>query len=165
VEAVKSSSEITAECDREIDATLAMLGSVRPRVGLEQRVMAHLEMAPRLAWYQRLSLAPAGRHRWMLATASGVIVVGAMTVSGIHRHSVMTAPVPAVVRRQMPHPAQQPAAAAASIGVSDHPLESNIARTHRHRGIHRSARAVHPRVPLPPGTVAPLRPALSSAAH
>jgi hypothetical protein len=165
VEAVKSASEIAGEYNQEIDSTLAMLGSVQPRAGLEQRVMAHLDTAPRLAWYQRLSLAPAGRHRLMIATASGVIVLGAVTISGTHRRPMVTAPPPVTIRRQTPRPAQQPVAAAASIGVNDHPLQSNIARTHRHRGIHRAARAVHPRVPLPPGTISPLRPVLSSAAH
>jgi hypothetical protein len=164
MEAVKGASEIAGEYNQEIDSTLAVLGSVQPRAGLEQRVMAHLDTAPRLSWYHRLSLAPSGRHRWMIATASGVIVVGAMTVSGIHHHPIAAA-APATIRRQTPHPAPQPAAAAASIGVSDHPLQSNMARTHRHRGIRRSARAVHQRVPLPSGTVPPLRPAFSSAAH
>jgi hypothetical protein len=139
-----------------------MLGSVQPRAGLEQRVMAHLETAPRLAWYHRLSLAPAGRHRWMIATASGVIVLGAVTIS--HRHTPITAPAP-VFRRQALRPTQQPVTPAGSLGVSDHPLQPNIARTHRHRGVRQTARAVHSRVPLPPGTVSPLRPALSSAAH
>jgi hypothetical protein len=165
MEGVKTSSEMAGEYDQEIDSTLAALGSVKPRPGLEKRVVAHLEMAPRLAWYHRLSLAPAGRHRLMIATASGVIVVGAMTMSGIHRHRMMPTPVPVTARGQRPHPSQQPVAAASGIGVNDHPLQSNIVRTHRHRGIHRSARAVHQRVPLPPGTGSPLRPALSSAAH
>jgi hypothetical protein len=162
MEAVKSSSESAGKFNQEIEATLAMLGSVRPRAGLEQRVMAHLDTAPRLAWYHRLSLAPAGRHRWMIATASGVIVLGAVTIS--HRHTPITAPAP-VFRRQALRPTQQPVTPAGSLGVSDHPLQPNIARTHRHRGVRQTARAVHPRVPLPPGTVSPLRPALSSAAH
>lgn len=164
MEAVKTSSGSGGQYEQEIDATLALLDSVQPRVGLEQRVMAHLEMAPRLAWYHRLSLAPAGRHRWMIATASGVIVVGAVTISGTYRHTI-TAPAPPAMRRESLHPPQQPVAPAASVGVSDHPFQQNIARSHHHRGIRQSARAVHPRVPLPPGTVSPLRPALSSAAH
>jgi hypothetical protein len=162
MEAVKSSSESAGEFNQEIEATLAMLGSVQPRAGLEQRVMAHLETAPRLAWYHRLSLAPAGRHRWMIATASGVIVLGAVTIS--HRHTPVTAPAP-VFRRQALRPTQQPVTPAGSVGKSDHPLQPNVTRTHRHRGVRQTARAVHPRVPLPPGTVSPLRPALSSAAH
>lgn len=159
---MKSSSESAGEFNQEIEATLAMLGSVQPRPGLEHRVMAHLETAPRLAWYHRLSLAPAGRHRWMIATASGVIVLGAVTIS--HRHTPITAPAP-VFRRQALRPTQQPVTPAGSLGVSDHPLQPNVARTRRHRGVRQTARAVHPRVPLPPGTVSPLRPALSSAAH
>jgi hypothetical protein len=156
---VKRSSKIPGECNQVIDSTLAMLGSAQPRAGLEQRVMAHLQMAPRLAWYRHLSLAPAGRHRWMMATASGVIVLGAVTMSGIHHRQVMVRP-PIVQRRQ---PLPQPAAAAATVGISNHPLQPNTVHTRRHRGISRSARAMHPRVPLPPGTAAPLRPALSGA--
>ena len=162
MEDVKSCSEIAREYNQEINATLAVLGSVQPRAGLEQRIMAHLELAPRLAWYHRLSLASAGRHRWVIATASGVIVLGAVTISGTH-HRPAAAPV--VIPQVLPHPAPQAVNAAGSIGVNDHPFPANIARTRHHRGIHQSARAVHPRVPLPPGTMSPLRPALSSAAH
>lgn len=162
MEAVISSSEVGRGYDREIDATLAVLDSVQPRAGLEQRVMAHLEIAPRLAWYHRLSLAPTGRHRWMIATASGVIVLGAVTIYSTHRPPDAA---PAVTHQVVPRPIPQGAAPAAVVGLNSHPFPANIARTHRHRGIHQSVRAVHPRVPLPSGTMAPLRPALSAAAH
>ena len=64
---------------------------------------------------------------------------------------------PTPVAVHVPRPAQQPAAAAGSVGVSNHPLDENKAKT-RHRGVHRSYRAMHEHVPLPRGTAAPMRP-------
>jgi hypothetical protein len=159
MEAVKHSSEIAAQYlaaqyEDEIDATLAVLGSVQPRAGLEQRVMARLETVPRLPWYRVLRLAPAGRHRWMIATASGVIVAGAVTISTIHSHRA--ANQSPIVITQRSRTAQQLIGAAAA--TSEHPLQPNAARTRHHRGIHRGTRATHERVPLPRGSVAPSRP-------
>ncbi|HEY3989576.1 MAG TPA: hypothetical protein VGM02_09785 [Acidobacteriaceae bacterium] len=137
----------------EIDAALAALAAVQPRVGLEQRVLAGIASAPVLPWYRRLSIAPIGHHRWALAAASAVIVAGGVTMTA-YRNRPTAAPVPVAVHA--PHPARQAAAAAAAIGVSNHPLEMNKSKT-RHRGVHRSYRAAHDRVPLPRGTVAPMR--------
>jgi hypothetical protein len=72
-----------------------------------------------------------------------------------YRYHPVAAPTPIAVH--VPRPAQQPAAAAASIGVSDHPMQLNKAKT-RHRGVHKSYRAMHDRVPLPRGTAAPMLP-------
>lgn len=143
-----------AEYTQQIDSTLAVLGSVRARAGLEQRVLAHLASAPELSWYQRWIAIPLGHHRWAVAAASAVVVAGGITL-GSYRHHPVAQPAPVAIH--MPRPAQQPAAAAASIGVSDHPLDTHKVKT-RHRGVHRSYRAVHPRVALPRGTMAPLHP-------
>jgi hypothetical protein len=139
---------------QEVDGALAALAAVQPREGLEQRVLARLASAPELPWYRRLSITPMGHHRWALVAASAVIVAGGVTMT-TYRHRPTPAPAPLVVRA--PRPAQQPATAAASVGVSDHPLQTNKAKT-RHRGVHRSYRAMHEHVPLPRGTAAPMRP-------
>jgi hypothetical protein len=139
---------------QEIDGALAMLAAVRPRVGLEQRVLAGIASAPDLPWYRRFATVSMGHHRWALAAASAVIVAGGITMTTYSRHPV-AAPTPVAVHT--PRPAQQPAAAAASIGVSSHPMQMNKTKT-RHRGVHKSYRAMHDRVPLPRGTAAPARP-------
>jgi hypothetical protein len=138
----------------EIDGALAALAAVQPRDGLEQRVLVSLASAPELPWYRRIATASIGHHRWALAAASAVIVAGGVTMTTYSHHpAAVTMPVAVHV----PRPAQQPAAAAASIGVSDHPLQMNKAKA-EHRGVHKSYRAMHDRVPLPRGTVAPMRP-------
>ena len=148
------------EYTREIDGALAALAAVQPRDGLEQRVLARLASAPEviLPWYRRLAIAPAGHHRWALAAASAVIVAGGVALTTYPRHPA-AAPTPVAVHA--PRPAQQPAAAAAAFAVTEHPFQPNTTpnttRT-RHRGIHRSYRATHERVPLPRGTVLPMRP-------
>jgi hypothetical protein len=139
---------------QEINGALAALAAVRPREGLEQRVLACIGSTPELPWYRCLSIMPAGHHRWALAAASVVIVVGGVTMTTYHPRPTAS-PTPIAVHA--PRPAQQPAAAAGSVGVSKHPLDENKAKT-RHRGIHRSYRAMHEHVPLPRGTAAPLRP-------
>ena len=138
---------------QEIDGALAALAAVRPRDGLEQRVLARLASAPELPWYRHLAIASVGRHRWALAAASVVIVAGGVTMTA-YRHPPVAASTPIAVHA--PRPAHQAAAAAASIGVSDHPMQLNKAT--RHRGVHKSYRAMHDRVPLPRGTAAPMRP-------
>lgn len=142
---------------REIDGALAALAAVQPRDGLEQRVLARIVGTPvvHLPWYRRLAVAPAGHHRWALATASAVIVAGGITMTA-YRHHPAAAPTPVAVHAPV-RPAQQPAAAAAGIAVSEHPFQPSTTRT-RHRGIHRSYRATHERVPLPRGTALPMRP-------
>jgi anti-sigma-K factor RskA len=140
--------------NQEIDGALAALAAVQPREGLEQRVLARIASAPELPWHRGLWILPMGHYRWALAAASAVIVAGGVTMT-TYRHRPTPAPMPLVVRA--PRPAQQAAAAAASVGVSDHPLQTNKAKT-RHRGVHRSYRAVHEHVPLPRGTAAPMRP-------
>ncbi len=144
----------TIDYTSEIDSALATLASVQPREGLEQRILARLASAPELPWYQRWIAVPVGHHRWALAAASVVIVAGGVSLTTFRNHP---AALPAPVAVHLPRPAQQPAAAAAGIAVSEHPLEPNKTRT-RHRGVHRSFRAMHERVPLPRGTVAPGRP-------
>jgi hypothetical protein len=143
-----------AEYTEQIDSTLAALSAVQPRAGLEQRVIAHLSSAPELSWYQRWIAIPFGHHRWAVPVASAVVVAGGVTI-GSYRHHPAAQPAPVAVH--MPRPAQQPAAAAAGVGVSDHPLDTHKVKTH-HRGVRRSYRAMHDRVPLPRGTAAPLRP-------
>ena len=138
---------------QEIDGALAALAAVQPRNGLERRVLARLASAPELPWYHRLAIARVGHQRWALAAASAVIVAGGVTMTA-YRHPTAT-PIPVAVHA--PHPAQQPAAAAAGVAVSKHPLQANKAKT-RHRGIHRSYRAMHERAPLPRGTALPMRP-------
>jgi hypothetical protein len=144
------------EYTREIDGALAALAAVQPRDGLEQRVLARLASAPEviLPWYRRLAIAPAGHHRWALAAASAVIVAGGVALT-TNQHHPAAAPIPVAVHA--PRPAQQPAAAAAGFAVTEHPFQPNTTTT-RHRGIHRSYRATHERVPLPRGTVLPMRP-------
>jgi hypothetical protein len=137
----------------EIQGALAALAAVQPREGLEQRILARLASAPELSWYQRWIAGPAGYHRWALAAASVAIVAGGVSLTTFHHPAAVTTPVAV----HLPRPAQQPAAAAAGIAVSEHPLEPNKTKT-RHRGVHRSFRAMHDRVPLPRGTVAPIRP-------
>jgi hypothetical protein len=137
----------------EIDGALAALGAVQPRDGLEQRVLARIASAPQLPWYRRLAIAPAGHHRWAMATASAVIVAGGIGMTAYRHQSA----VPTPVAVHVPHPARQAAAAAAGLAVSQHPLQANPTKT-RHRGIHRSYRATHERVPLPRGTAVPTRP-------
>jgi|UPI0003689B38 hypothetical protein len=145
---------------QEINGALAALAAVQPREGLEQRVLACIASAPELPWYRRrLSIMPAGHHRWALAAASAVIVAGGVTMTTYHPRPTAS-PTPVAVH--VPRPAQQPAAAAGSVGVSKHPLDENKAKT-RHRGVHRSYRAMHEHVPLPRGTAAPLRPQTSPA--
>jgi hypothetical protein len=139
---------------QEIDGTLAALAAVQPRDGLEQRVLARIASAPELPWYRRFAATSMGHHRWALAAASAVIVAGGVTMT-TYRHQPVAAPTPIAVHA--PRPAHQPAAAAASIGVSDHPMQVNKAKT-RHRGVHKSYRAMHDRVPLPRGTAAPMLP-------
>jgi hypothetical protein len=139
---------------QEIDGALAALAAVQPRNGLEQRVLARIASAPELPWYRRLAIARVGHHRWALATASAVIVAGGVTMTA-YRHHPTVPPIPVAVHA--PHSAQQPASAAAGVGVSEHPLQANKVKT-RHRGIHRSYRAMHERVPLPRGTALPMRP-------
>jgi hypothetical protein len=138
----------------EIDGALAALGAVQPRNGLEQRVLARIASAPQSPWYRRLAIAPAGHHRWAMATASAVIVAGGIGMTA-YRHHPAAVPTPVAVH--LPRPAQHPAAAAAGLAVSQHSLQGNPAKT-RHRGIHRSYRATHERVPLPRGTAVPTRP-------
>ncbi|HEX6497115.1 MAG TPA: hypothetical protein VF018_16610 [Acidobacteriaceae bacterium] len=144
------------EYTREIDGALAALAAIQPRDGLEQRVLARITSAPELhvPWYRRLAIAPAGHHRWAMAAASVVIVAGGVTLT-TYRHHPAATPTPIAVHA--PRPAQQPAAAAAGIAVSEHPFQANTAKT-RHRGVHRSYRATHERVPLPRGTALPMRP-------
>jgi len=137
----------------EIDGALAVLAAVRPRDGLEQRVLARIASAPELPWYRRFAAASVGHHRWALAAASAVIVAGGVTMT-TYRHHPVTAPTPVAVHA--PRPARPPAAAAASIGVSD-PMQMNKAKT-RHRGVRKSYRAMHARAPLPRGTAVPARP-------
>jgi hypothetical protein len=138
----------------EIDGALAALAAIRPRDGLEQRVLARIATAPELPWYRRVTIAPMGQHRWALAAASAVIVAGGVTMTA-YRHQPAAASTPVALHAS--HPASQAAAAAASVGVSDHPLQMNKAKT-GHRGVQKSYRAMHERVPLPHGTVAPMRP-------
>jgi hypothetical protein len=145
---------------REIDGALAALAAVQPRDGLEQRVLARIASAPEvfLPWYRRLAIAPAGHHRWALAAASAVIVAGGVTLTTYPHHP---AAAPTRVAVHAPRPAQQPAAAAAGFAVTEHPFQPNTTPSTtktRHRGIHRSYRATHERVPLPRGTVLPMRP-------
>lgn len=142
---------------QEINGALAALAAVQPREGLEQRILARLASTPELPWYQRWVAIPLAQHRWAVTAASAIIVAGGVTMATYRYHPVI-APAPVVVH--IPHPAQQPAAAAASIGVNEHPLEANKTKT-RHRGVHRGFRAMHERVPLPRGTAAPLRPQLA----
>ena len=149
-----ATDHVAARYTQEINGALAALAAVQPREGLEQRVLACIASTPELPWYRRLSIMPAGHHRWALAAASAVIVAGGVTMTTYH-HRPTASPTPIAVHA--PRPAQQPAAAAASVGVSDHPLDENKAKT-RHRGVHRSYRAMHEHVPLPRGTAAPLRP-------
>jgi hypothetical protein len=149
----------TVDYTPEIDGALAILGAIQPRAGLEQRVLARIASAPVLPWYRRLSIAPVGHHRWALAAASAVIVVGGVTMT-TYRYPPQAAAVPVAVHT--PRPVQQPAAAAASVGVNNHPLQMNKA-TARHRGVHRSYRAMHEHVPLPRGTAAPMRPQIVPA--
>jgi hypothetical protein len=144
----------TVDYTHEIEAALSALAAVQPREGLEQRILARLASAPELPWYQRWIAVPVGHHRWALAAASVVIVAGGVSLTTFRPHPTA---LPAPVAVHLPRPAQQPAAAAAAIAVSEHPLEPNKTRT-RHRGVHRSFRAMHDRVPLPRGTVAPGRP-------
>lgn len=141
---------------REIDGALAALAAVQPRDGLEQRVLARIASTPEVSspWYHRLAVAPVGQHRWALAAASVVIVAGGVALT-TYRHHPAATPTPIAVH--VPRPAHQPAAAAAGIAVSEHPLQPNTTKT-RHRGIHRSYRATHERVPLPRGTAVPMRP-------
>jgi hypothetical protein len=139
---------------QEIDGALAALAAVQPRDGLEQRILTCIASAPELPWYRRFAVASMGHHRWALAAASAVIVAGSITMTS-YRHHTVAVSTPVVVH--IPHAAPQAAAASASVGVSDHPLEINKAKT-RHRGVHKSYRAIHQRVPLPRGTAAPLRP-------
>jgi hypothetical protein len=136
----------------EIDSALAALAAVQPRDGLEQRILARLASAPELSWYQRWIAIPLGQHRWAVVAASAVIVAGGVGLA-TYRHQPAAAPAPVMV--QVPHPAQQPAAAAAGIAVAQHPQEN---KPKQHRGVHRGYRAMHERVPLPRGTVAPTRP-------
>lgn len=133
-----------------IDATLAALSAVRPRDGLEQRVLARIASAPALPWYHRLMPTP-----WVAAAASAVVIVAGAITATTYRHRPIAAPAPVAIH--LPRPAEQPAAAAAGIGVSDHPAEPTKPKS-RHRGVHRSYRAMHERVPLPRGTAAPLHP-------
>jgi hypothetical protein len=144
----------TVDFTQEIEAALTALAAVQPREGLEQRVLARIASAPELPWYRRLAITPVGQHRWALGAASVVVVASSITIA-TYRHHPNAAPTPMAVHA--PHPAQQPAAPAASVGVSDHPLEANKTKT-RHRGVHRSYRAMHEPVPLPRGTAAPMRP-------
>ena len=139
---------------QEIDGALATLAAVRPRDGLEQRILTRIASAPELPWYRRFAVASMGHHRWAMAAASAVIVAGGVTMTSYRHHTVA---VSAPVAVHKPHAAPQAAAAAASVGVSNHPLEINKAKT-RHRGVHKSYRAIHARVPLPRGTAAPIRP-------
>ena len=140
---------------QEIDGALAALAAVRPRDGLEQRVLAGIAAAPELPWYRRFAPASMGHHRWALAAASAVIVAGGVTrTTYLHHPAVVQSPAAVV---HVPRSAQQPVSSAASVGVSDHPTQMNKAKA-RHRGVHKSYRAVHDRVPLPRGTVAPMRP-------
>jgi hypothetical protein len=144
------------EYAREIDGALAALAAVQPRDGLEQRVLARIASTPEvsLPWYRRLVIAPVGQHRWALAAASAVIVAGGVTLMTYRYHPAV---MPTPIAVHVPRPAQQPAAAAAGIAVSEHPFQTNTTKT-RHRGIHRSYRATHERVPLPRGTALPMRP-------
>jgi hypothetical protein len=154
---VNSSDPVThpvVDYTRSIDDALTALAAVQPREGLEQRVLARIASAPELPWYRRLAITSIGQHRWAMAAASVVVVAGSITIT-TYRHHPNAAPAPVAVHA--PHPAKQPAATAASVGVSDHPLEANKTKT-RHRGVHRSYRAMHEHVPLPRGTAAPMRP-------
>jgi hypothetical protein len=139
---------------QEIDGALAALAAVQPRDGLEQRVLARIASVPELPWYRRLAIVQIGHRRWALAAASAVIVAGGVTMTA-YRHQSNATSIPMAVHA--PHPAQQPVAAAAGVAVSNHPLQANKAKT-RHRGIHRSYRAMHERAPLPRGTVTPMQP-------
>src|ERR1700761_3706361 len=114
---------------QEIDGALAALAGIQPREGLEQRVLARIASAPELPWYRRLAIIPTGHQRWALVAASAVIVAGGVATTAYH-HPPAAAPAPVVV--QLPHPAKQAAAAAGSVGVSNHPLEMNKTKT-RHR--------------------------------
>lgn len=136
----------------QIDAALAALAAVQPRDGLEQRILAHLATAPQLSWYQRWIAMPLGHHRWAVTAASAIIVAGGVSM-GTYRHHLASAHAPVAIH--MPHPAAQPAAAAAGFALSEHPQEN---KAKRHRGVHRGYRAMHERAPLPRGTVAPQRP-------
>jgi hypothetical protein len=142
----------------EIDATLALLGSVQPRDGLVHRVTRRLHAEQLPPWYRRAYFMPTGRNRWMMATASATIVAATVTISTLNRHAALS-PVPV----SAPHPMQQPLRPAASVAVNQHPLQANPSRTLHRRGIHHSSRATHGRVPLPHGTMAPLPSA--AAAH
>jgi hypothetical protein len=72
---------------QEIDGALAALAAVRPRDGLEQRVLARIASAPELPWYRRFAIASMGHHRWALAAASAVIVAGGVTMTAYRRGS------------------------------------------------------------------------------
>jgi hypothetical protein len=142
----------SADYTHEIDGALAVLAAVRPRDGLEQRVLARIASAPELPWYRRFATASMGHHGWALAAASAVIVAGGVTMT-TYRHQPVAATTPVAVHA--PRPARQPATAAANI--SDHRLQMNKAKT-RHRGVRKSYRAMHARAPLPRGTAVPARP-------
>lgn len=141
---------------QEIDGALATLAAVRPRDGLEQRILTRIASAPELPWYRRFAVASMGHHRWAMAAASAVIVAGGVTMTS-YRHRTVAVSTPVAVHKPHAAPQAAAAAAAASVGVSNHPLEINKAKT-RHRGVHKSYRAIHARVPLPRGTAAPIRP-------
>ncbi len=151
--------------DREhsalVDSTLALLRAAEPRMGLEQRVLARLASAPPPSWHRRFAAGP-WMTRWMLTAATGVIVAGTVTYGVVHYRGAVPAPVPAAVSRPARPLRQEPVAAAASVGVPEHPLHA-AAMPARHRGIRRTFRAQHARTVLPPGTVAPSHPHLLSA--
>ena len=82
-----------------------------------------------------------------------MIVAGGIAMTTYRQHPTV-APTPVAVH--VPHPAHQAAAAAAAFALSEHPLQAHPAKT-RHRGVHKSYRGIHERVPLPRGTAAPMR--------
>src|SRR5258708_35446274 len=83
---------------QEIDGALAALAAVRPRDGLEQRVLARIASAPARPWYRRFAPASMGHHRWALAAASAVTVSGGATIAA-HRHHPVASPTPGTLQR------------------------------------------------------------------
>ncbi|MGH9572087.1 MAG: hypothetical protein ACRD40_00945 [Candidatus Acidiferrales bacterium] len=126
------------DIERELDAALARYAAIKPRDGLEQRVLANL----------RVQHTRATRFDWRQWVAAGVLAasVAGLAIWAGERHSVIVNTTPVLVQHEPPTASGSAYAAAANAGLSfertrEH-LQSNLRKgSAKHRRNRKAERA------------------------
>lgn len=111
--------------DRELDAALAKYAAVEPRVGLEERVLAHLrakrERVPDRVWW-----------RWSVFAAVGLVAVVVVTVTLVLRTNPRHAPAIANHPSAIAPSGQKPEQRIATNGVAKEPRSQTLRPAAKH---------------------------------